>query len=271
MCHALSMTTDYAAETGCPEPYLGRIAEAGFSHVHWCHQWDTDFVYSEHEIEEIARWFGKYGLRLNDLHASAGEEKGWASPREYERLAGVELVRNRIEMAARLGTDVIILHLPGEPGGEEYRARVFRSLDALRPRASGCGVRIAIENGDFDAIEKVFASYGPDYVGLCYDSGHGNVSGGGLDRLERLKDRLISIHLHDNDGTGDQHNLPFSGTVNWPRLAAAIGGSSYEKPVSLEVTIRNSGFEDEKEFLARVYETGKDISEMIDDDRRGGR
>ena len=268
----LSMTTDYAADTGCPEPYLKRIAEAGFSHVHWCHQWNTDFVYSEHEIEAIARWLKDYGLGLFDLHASAGREKGWGSPREYERAAGVELVRNRMDMAARLGTDVIILHLPpaseGEGRDDAYWTRLLRSLDELRPCASGRGVRIAIENGDFDAIEKVLSSSGPEYVGLCYDSGHGNVRGDGLDRLDGLKDRLISIHLHDNDGSGDQHRLPFSGTVDWPRLARIIAESSYEKCVSMEVSMRNSGFADEDAFLAEAFEAGIALSGMIDEGAR---
>lgn len=103
----LSITSDYASGTGSPEPYLKRIAGAGFSHVHWCHHWHSDFIYSDHEIDQIARWMGEYGVKLNDLHASAGIEKFWISAREYERLAGVELVKNRIHMAARLSSDVI--------------------------------------------------------------------------------------------------------------------------------------------------------------------
>ncbi len=268
----LSITTDYAADTGCPGPYLRRIAEAGFSHVHWCHHWNTDFLYSGHEIEAIERWLKEYDLKLNDLHASAGREKGWGSPREYERLAGVELVGNRIDMTAMLGADVIILHLPPAPGGEgrddAHWGRVFRSLDELRPCARERGVRVAIENGDFDAIEHVFSNYAPDYVGLCYDSGHGNIRADGLNRLEKLKGRLISIHLHDNDGTGDQHNIPFSGTVDWRRLAGLIAGSPYEKPVSLETTMGNSGFDDEKAFLAKAREAGRSLSTMIDEQRR---
>ena len=41
----LSMSTDYAEDTGSPELQLRRIAEAGFTHVHWCHHWDDDFLY----------------------------------------------------------------------------------------------------------------------------------------------------------------------------------------------------------------------------------
>jgi sugar phosphate isomerase/epimerase len=51
---------------------------------------------------------------LLDLHGSIGPEKNWASQREYERLAGVELVQNRIEMTAQLGGKVIVMHVPNE-------------------------------------------------------------------------------------------------------------------------------------------------------------
>ena len=50
-----------------------------------------------------------------------------------------------------------------------------------------------IENGDFISLEKLFSEYGPDYVGLCYDCGHGNMIADGLDQLDRFKERLISL------------------------------------------------------------------------------
>jgi len=271
----LSMTTDYAADTGCPEPYLRRIAEAGFTHVHWCHHWNTDFVYSPAEVDQVAAWLREFGLGVTDIHASAGREKAWCSERAYERLAGVELVTNRIDLAARLASDVIIMHLPAQPVDEElkaaYWARLRRSLDGLEPLARDRGVRIALENlsptESFDTIEMVLSQCSPDVLGLCYDSGHGNISGHGLDRLERLKDRLISLHLHDNDASGDQHKLLFSGTVDWPRLAGIIARSSYAKWVSMETTMGNTSIADEAHFLARAFETGTVFGRMIAEER----
>jgi len=222
----LSITTDYVKSTGDPEPYLRRIAETGFTHLHWCHQWDTDFLYSKSEVDQIAVWLDELELQKLDIHASHGVEKRWASLREYERLAGIELVENRIAMAARLNSNVIILHLPRlvpeAPGGDPLWTAVRRSLDALAPFARSHGVRIALENLDppnFVYTTLFRSEYGSDFLGLCYDAGHGNLSGIGLDQLEILKDRLISVHLHDNDGTGDHHNLLYSGTVDWARLA----------------------------------------------------
>jgi sugar phosphate isomerase/epimerase len=269
------MTTDFATDTGCPEPHLRRIADAGFSHVHWCHQWSTDFVYSEPEVHQIAHWLREFGLGVTDVHASSGREKAWGSEREYERLAGVELVKNRIDMAAALGSDVIIMHLPAEPeeapAREAYWSRMSRSLDALEPHAIVRGVRIALENlspqRSFDTIQQALSHYGPEYLGLCYDAGHGHLSGQGPERLERLSDRLISMHLHDNDGSGDQHKLLFSGSVDWAALARIIARSSYGKWISMETTLGNTGITDEADFLRQAFETGTRFAEMVEEAR----
>ncbi len=264
----LSITSDYAADTGCPEPYLRAIADHGFTHVHWCHHWNTDFLYADCEIEQIDKWMKEYGLKLTDLHASDGKEKRWYSPREYERQAGVELIKNRIAMTARLGADVIIMHQGAPPADEQgaatYWQQLFRSLDDLQPFARQHGVRIAIENGVFANIRRVFASYPADYVGLCYDCGHGNISKDGLDETDALKDRLLSLHLHDNDGNGDQHKPLFTGTVDWPRLATVIATSGYRKWVSMETSTRNAGFDDEGAFLDHVFETGTRFAAMVE-------
>jgi sugar phosphate isomerase/epimerase len=270
----LSVTTDYETSTGCPGPYLERIARAGFTHVHWCHQWNTDFLYSRWEIDQIAAWLGACGLKLLDLHASAGREKGWYSDVEYERRSGVELVTNRLEMTARLGGEVAILHVPDEPAEPAaragYLAPVQRSLDELEPVVRRCGVRLAIENGDFRTIEQLLAAYPPDYLGLCYDCGHGNIAGDGLDQLEANQGRLISVHLHDNDGQGDQHRLPFTGTVDWPRLAGLLATSAYQKCVSLEVVRGNTGIEREEDFLAQAWTDGSRLTRMIAGHRPAG-
>jgi sugar phosphate isomerase/epimerase len=266
-----SIATDYQQGTGSPYRYLEAIAKAGFTHVHWCHQWCTDFLYSTPEITQIKDWLQELGLGVTDIHASAGQEKNWASPLEYERLAGIELVSNRLEMAAQLGCDVAVLHIPLEPEDEPARVaywdRIRRSLDALLPTIQATGVRIALENGftpqSWIPITKVCAEYGPEFVGFCYDSGHGNMSGDGLDQLEAHADRLIAVHLHDNNSTNDQHALPFMGTVNWTRLTKLIVASGYNKWVNLELSQQRSGYEDETLFLRDAFNIANRLNEAI--------
>ncbi|MBI2201046.1 MAG: sugar phosphate isomerase/epimerase, partial [Armatimonadetes bacterium] len=246
-------------------------------HLHWCNQWNTDFLYTAPELDQISAWLRKFGLQLNDIHASAGREKSWSSPREYERLAGVELVKNRMDMAARLGSDVIIMHFPSEPKekaeAEAFWDRMRRTLDELQAHSRARGVRLAVENLDarsFPTLAKIFDAYGSGFAGLCYDSGHANLGGqDGPASLDPWKHRLIALHLHDNDGTGDQHKLPFTGTVDWKRLVPLLAASSYTKPISLEVVIGNTGIPDEREFLYKAFEAGTAISKGVETSRRG--
>jgi sugar phosphate isomerase/epimerase len=256
---SLSITTDYAESRGDPLPYLKRISEAGFTHIHWCHEWNTDIMYSQHEIDRVKQQLEELQLRLLDLHGSAGQDKNWGSPDESQRRAGVELVKNRIDMTAQLGGSVVIMHIPDEPGSISVR----KSLNELEYFSRDHHVKIAIENGIFESIIPVLSEYDPGYIGLCYDSGHGNMKGKGLENLSILKDRLISIHLHDNDGISDQHKLLFSGTIDWEQLASIIGDSAYSKCISMEVSIKNSDIKEETAFLNSAFDTGMRFSNMV--------
>ena len=89
------------------------------------------------------------------------------------------------------------------------------------------------------------------------------MGGNGLEELASTKDRLISLHLHDNDGYGDQHKLPFSGTVDWGRLVTILGSSAYTKCISMESGMANEGIESEEEFLARAFVVGSRLSSMV--------
>jgi sugar phosphate isomerase/epimerase len=104
-------------------------------------------------------------------------------------------------------------------------------------------------------------------VGLCYDSGHGNKGEDGLRHLDRLKHRLIAVHLHDNDGTADQHLIPFTGTVDWERLAQILSCSPYTGPVNIETMMHKTGLTDEGDFLARTYAAATRVNHLVEQRR----
>ena len=265
----LSITSHYFESTGDPQPYLKRIAEAGFSHVHWCHEGWSDRLYTLDEREQIKGWFLEYGLRLLNLHGSQGQERYWVSHEEAKRLAGIELVQNRIELTARLGGEVIIMHIPTTAPPETrpgWLVQIRKSLDDIAPFANNHSVRLALENmigDDFEMLTTLLAEYEPGFLGFCYDAGHANMGENGLGQLERLKDRLIAIHLHDNDGGSDQHKLPFTGTVDWHALTSLLAASAYQECVNLEVHINESGIADERQFLREAYLAGEKLTHMI--------
>ncbi len=86
----------------------------------------------------------------------------------------------------------------------------------------------------------------------------------GLDELEAMKDRLLVLHLHDNDGKSDQHRIPFTGTTDWPRLCRIIAASSYSGCVSMESNIHREDTQDPEEFLRRAIAAGERLARMIE-------
>jgi sugar phosphate isomerase/epimerase len=266
------MTTDYVSSTEPPGPFLRRIAEAGFSHVHWCHQWNTAYLYGEEEMEGLRALVSERGLRVLDLHGLVLDPLYYAEANAAEREQGLAVVVNRVRMAARLGSDTVILH-PPEPRGRDCAAVcegakpfIDRVIEVARP----LGVRVALENMTsadvWPCVEWFLARYDAAAVGLCYDSGHGNLLPGSPDWLERLRGRLFSVHLHDNDGTGDQHRLPFAGTVDWDRLAGILADSSYDRPLSLESNTRLDRSQPvlgEEAYLREAFAAAERLEAMV--------
>ena len=287
--HGFHAMQDFYRGIGNPQPYLRAIADAGFSHVHWCHHWRGDFMYDKSEIAYLGKLLDKYGLQVADVHGSEGREKFWYSPQEYARLAGVELVKNRIDFAAHFGGDAVVMHaypLPAEPQmGELMWTQLCKTLDALQPYALERNVKIAIENLiDFQGVRfdgiplteardnwplltNLFARYPPEFLGLCFDSGHAHLGYDRMAQLAHFLDRLIVLHLHDNDGSSDQHRNLFTKTIDWERLAKYIAKSSYAKPMSLEVVVSDDDANDAA-FLATAFETGNRFAKMVRDCRR---
>ncbi len=269
---AASVNTDFRGQYGNRLQRLQLIAEAGFKQVHWCQHWNDDYFYRPRDMEKVRRQLQSVSLAVADLHASSGKKHRWTSPDETSRLPGVELVRNRIQLAGELGASTIVLHMEAESddefGGPSYLDRIDRAVISLRPDLMRCNVRIAIENiflpvANFNVMETVFNRTDPALVGFCYDSGHGQITGGGVEFLSRNRSRLIALHLHDNDGQHDRHRLPGDGIVDWPAVLRIIADSPYQGPVTLEMFQADQCGGNAANFLREVKRIADDFSGKI--------
>lgn len=262
-----AMATDYKYPRRELKTALKNIAETGFINIHWCYEWCGDYSYSIEEIRQIKKYLKTYGLKLLDTHGSDGKHKCWFSKIEDERKAGVKLVKNRIDLTAELGGDAIVMHIPtGIPYKPpiENLTSLRKSLDELEPYAFKNNIKIAIENmpeDNFKLIKQLLKEYNPDFLGFCYDTGHGNMGkGNGLKFLDQLKDRLICVHMHDNDGTGDQHKIPSKGTIDWKAFMKLLRESSYNKSLNAEVF--NGDEMDEMQFLKETIESLQKLQKL---------
>ena len=287
----VAIATDFAGESGKLEDIeqmLKKVAEAGFTHIHWCHEWDGDYLYSQYEMKQIREWMDKYGLKAKSLHASKGSRrytgvmkghyrKDYTSGWEYNRRAGVELIKNRVDLASCLGASEIVLHLyipyisfrEDEKNRAEFYSNVKKSMDELQPYCLEKGVKICLENlfdqPEEDMLEQwdwVMSEYSAEFLGFCLDAGHGYMLW--REKLEELirkyGERIFSIHLHDNYGACDMHMLPGDGTIPWKAVMKALAQSAYQLPLVLEVSC---GREDVDNFLKRAFESGKWLTKMF--------
>lgn len=134
--------------------------------------------------------------------------------REAFRRDSVEDVR----AAALLGAPAIAFHLGNDvvaPAGDADAVLAAANAEALRPAVLAAeqeGVAVALENhchgwGDRWAhLGAVAALLDSGSVGFTLDTGHAVVAGQSPEVLVRqMGRRLLLTHLHDNDGTSDQH------------------------------------------------------------------
>ena len=74
---------------------------------------------------------------------------------------------------------------------------------------------------------------------VCLDTGHAAVFGLSPADAARMigKDRLACLHVHDNDGRGDYHWLPFRGVIDWEDFSRALREIGFEGSLSLETNV----------------------------------
>lgn len=276
----LAVSTNIVTSSGDPENILRLISDAGFTHLLWSHHWNSDFAYGRYELAAIKKMLKKYSLRLQDVHGCANAEKSFFSPLEYQRKAGIELMKNRISMMKYLdASGVLVMHQPriktdSTPQEIAYKRSQFtsllRSMDELIPILQKSNIRIALENMPGDTWEfqrYLLDNYPAELFGFCFDSGHANIHlRNQLDDCWEYRSRIAALHLHDNNSLTDQHTSPFTGSLNWKRTAEIIRYSGYDGVLTFELHIKDSTFADPdypakeqpeacvKAFLADAYE-----------------
>lgn len=116
--------------------------------------------------------------------------------------------------------------------GEFWQREIRRWADA--------GIGIVLENDiekTPDLLVRLVSEVESPFLGLCMDIGHQHLFSE-LDAREwvrRMDHRLVHIHLHDNDRTGDRHWPIGRGTIDFEPFYAAVMRQVPQATLSLEV------------------------------------
>jgi sugar phosphate isomerase/epimerase len=147
-----------------------------------------------------------------------------------------------------LGVRNLVVHPGGRQGATTRVERdltlalnveAFRRLGDL---AGERGIRIGLENlarrgasMPYELLD-LLAAIDHRAIGITLDTSHANIVG--LDfpaTIRELGPHLIATHISDNDGSGDQHRTPGSGTIDWPAVMEALREAKYEGLFNLEI------------------------------------
>ena len=222
---------------GYPIDYEERfklIKEAGFDSVFlWWGDEFADYIDSKNLLPEMAR---KAGLEVENIHAPFDKANCiWTESVNAENI--VKRYSQCILDCSHHNISTVVIHLTN---GDTPPPPTLLGIDRIKylvDLAEQKNVNIALENlRRPEYLQFVFENIQSSRLGFCYDSGHENCYTKGIDLISLYGKKLMALHLHDNDGTDDQHRIPGEGTINWDSIVRKIKQTTYRGAVSLEVS-----------------------------------
>lgn len=179
-----------------------------------------------------------HGLKLVKFLGS--EEKEWEQT-EY-------FIDSIAPMAKEMGITICIENL-------------YDNVGEHLVEGPGCDVRKAVER-----IDRINDKYHAEVLGFCFDTGHANLVGLDFESfITALGNRLKVLHIHDNDGIGDLHQIPFTFTktrenkpsTDWEGFIRGLRNIRFDRTLSFETapvltTFPETMKQDVLEFIARI-------------------
>ncbi len=206
-------------------------------------------AFFDQPVEALRKFFAIHkeaaktvGIRINQMHMPYPNYVPGGTRELNDYLFHVVAPKS-MEVCAFMECPYIVLHgfkLSHYLGSEEAEwQKTSEFLESLAPMAKRLGICICIENlytsigGHIvegpccDAkkaasrIDKLNEKFGAEVTGFCFDTGHANLVGIDFaDFITMLGGRLKVLHIHDNDGSRDMHQIPFTFTCNRENLAS---------------------------------------------------
>lgn len=142
----------------------------------------------------------------------------------------------------------------------------IKRIKKLARSAKLINARICFENVELQGyLEGILENVNDDNVGICFDVGHSHLFFKEKINTSMFKDRMFHIHLHDNFGENDDHNIPFDGNVNWINSIKQIKEANYKGYITIE-TFKNKKYENLTyvDFYKKVKIVADELKKLIE-------
>lgn len=206
---------------------------------------DEDFrSYFARLYKEIS----KHDLKINQLH-SLWEVSFKNTPDDLDIF---EYHKKALVAASILKTKYVVFHTIPVPGYLLWDKVDYDTIFKINKDfflkllliAKELNVYIAIENLPFLSMPEFFSPSGTlklineindPYVVMCLDTGHFNMYKEKIyDFLLNAGDKLGCLHIHDNNGYSDSHQIPYLGSFDWKSFIKGLRDINFAGVLSLE-------------------------------------
>ena len=246
-----------------PATHIPLIANAGFACIELnCNFGSEDFAWDRPEaVRELARVATDHGVAIYSVHAD-GARLPAPNPSRWQ--LAVDMAKTYADLAALLGAQVVVIHAGLADGVSPCAAKgiLRHTLAELERHALPLPCRYAWENlrdGMLPAEHLAMLNeLNPSAFGLVLDTGHANLRGNRDEYFTLAGGRLCDLHLNDNDGQTDLHQIPGQGTIKWDGFPDALAATGYTGPLMLEIAAPNRQHE-----LPTVLEEARRAVELL--------
>ena len=219
--YRLGAAMDIRFGASVPE-FLGYITDLGLDHV----ELKREYLHGHPDApspERMGELAEEYGVSVT-YHAPF---RDWnlGSFNTASREASVQQVKRTIDDAVAAGAGAVVVHGGSVPHRypewvrERAHEHALRSLAECAEYAQLVGMPLCLENQPINPDKRRYTTtpddlgavlgevdVTPEYFGVTLDVGHAKVNDVDWRTfVERFGDRIRVCHLHDNDGTADQH------------------------------------------------------------------
>jgi sugar phosphate isomerase/epimerase len=234
--------------------WLNRVERAEIAAVEiFCAPQHIDYR-KKSQIAELGHWFRDSELKLHSLHSPMYTDEIWGRSgpdthiniterKKSERIRWVDEIKRALEVAEEIPFTYLVQHLG--VGGQEFSEHAieagFTALEELNTFARQRGVEILLENtpNALSTAERLRLFNNMTHLNLNYvfDTGHAHIGAGIESEFEIMKDRIRSLHIHDNNGVEDQHLFPMveGGTIDWAHTMDLLRSRPDQYPLLLEL------------------------------------
>lgn len=214
----------------------------------WGLSYGSFLFFSDKEIEEYRDFLHEKEIQIEQIHCIFGGNYDFSILDENKRAVIVEYTKSSLIKLGKVKVKNFVVHISGVINENEKKDRIkifTDSLSRILPVAEKTGIKIAIENiassqnviGTAEEIMDIIEKFNSPYLGVCFDTGHANLTGRFKEEFLILKDKILTLHIHDNDGERDLHLPPIMGVIDWKWLVKELKKSNYSGQLPLEIVL----------------------------------